>query len=206
MTKIKICGLRREEDIDYVNEVNADFAGFILSPRFWRYVEPSNVKRWRSKLTGITKVVGVMVDEDVSYAAELINDGTIDIVQLHGNETEDYIKRLRTLTDNKAIITKVFIVKSSEDIELAKGSSADYVLLDSGTGTGETFDWQLIRDIGREFFLAGGLNPDNVSEAVMKYNPFAVDVSSGVETDKIKDVNKIKLFVNNARSVGGQYD
>lgn len=203
MTKIKICGLRREADITYVNEVKADFAGFILSPRFWRYVEPSVVKDLRSKLNDTTKVVGVTVDEDVSYVASLINGGTIDIAQLHGSEDEEYINELRRLTNNSAKITKVFIIKSDEDIALARKSSADYILLDSGTGTGKSFDWTLIRDIGRDYFLAGGLNPENVEEAVKNYHPFAVDVSSGVETDKIKDMKKIKLFAENVRGVGG---
>lgn len=203
MTKIKICGLRREEDISYVNEVKADFAGFILSPRFWRYVEPSVVQKLRKNLNDNTQVVGVTVDEDVSYVASLINDGTIDIAQLHGSEDETYISELRRLTDNKARITKVFIIKSDEDIVNARKSLADYILLDSGTGTGKSFDWTLIRDIGREYFLAGGLCPENVGDAVKNYHPFAVDVSSGVETDKIKDVNKIRLFANEVRSVGG---
>lgn len=203
MSKLKFCGLRRKEDMEIVNEAKADFAGFILSPRFWRYIEPQKVKEYRKLLDPSIKVVGVVVDEDISYVTELINDGTIDIVQLHGKEDESYIKEVRERTNGKAVITKVFIVKSDEDIRLAKDSSADYVLLDSGTGTGESFDWQLIRDIGRDYFLAGGLNPDNVSEAVEKYNPYAVDVSSGVETEKVKDAKKVMLFATNARRVGG---
>lgn len=200
MTKIKICGLRRIEDIEYVNEVKADFAGFILSPKFWRYIAPEQVKILRKNVPSSTKIVGVVVDEDINYVASLINDGTIDIAQLHGSENEDYIKKLRLLTSDRAVITKVFIIKSDEDIKKAKASSADYVLLDSGTGTGNTFDWTIIRDIGRDYFLAGGLNPSNVGEAVLKYHPFAVDVSSGVETEKVKDSEKIKLFAQAVRS------
>lgn len=200
MTKIKICGLRRPEDIEYVNEVKADFAGFILSPKFWRYIAPEQVKTLRKNVPSSTKIVGVVVDEDINYVASLINDGTIDIAQLHGSENEDYIRKLRLLTSDRAVITKVFIIKSDEDIKKAKASSADYVLLDSGTGTGNTFDWTIIRDIGRDYFLAGGLNPSNVGEAVLKYHPFAVDVSSGVETEKVKDSEKIKLFAQAVRS------
>lgn len=200
MTKIKICGLRRIEDIEYVNEVKADFAGFILSPKFWRYIAPEQVKILRKNVPSSTKIVGVVVDEDINYVASLINDGTIDIAQLHGSEDEDYIRKLRLLTSDRAVITKVFIIKSDEDIKKAQASSADYVLLDSGTGTGNTFDWTIIRDIGRDYFLAGGLNPSNVGEAVVKYQPFAVDVSSGVETEKIKDGEKIKLFAQAVRS------
>jgi len=203
MTRIKFCGLRRPEDITFVNEIGADFAGFIMSPRFWRFVEPEMVMKLRQNLNSNTKVVGVFVDEEVSYVAAVINDGIIDIAQLHGSESEEYIKELRNLTDNKAVITKVFLIKSDDDINKAKESGADYVLLDSGVGgTGETFDWRLIKDIGRDYFLAGGLNPDNVTDAVKRFNPYAVDVSSGVETDKIKDFEKMKLFAQGVK-VGG---
>lgn len=199
-TAIKFCGLRRPEDIETVREIGAEYAGFIMSPKFWRYVAPEEVKKLRQGLAGVTRVVGVFVDEDVDYVAGCINDGIIDIAQLHGSESEEYIEELRRATDNRSVITKVFLVKSSMDIEAARRSSADYVLLDSGVGgTGETFDWQLIRDIGREFFLAGGLNPGNVGEAVDRYHPMAVDVSSGVETDKLKDKDKMMLFAEAVR-------
>lgn len=201
MTAIKFCGLRREEDISFVNELEAEFAGFIMSPKFWRYVAPEDIKKLRSKLNDKTKVIGVFVNEDVSYVAGVLNDGIIDIAQLHGSESEEYISELRSKTNGKAVITKVFLIKSDEDIAKAKASSADYVLLDSGVGgTGETFDWELIKNIGRDYFLAGGLNIDNVKNAVDRFNPFAVDVSSGVETDKIKDFKKMEAFAKAVRS------
>lgn len=199
-TGIKFCGLRRQEDISYVAELGADFAGFIMSPKFWRYVAPEDVANLRKGLSETTKVVGVFVNEDVSYVAKCINDGVIDIAQLHGSESEDYIKELREATSGKAVITKVFLVKSEDDVEAARASSADYVLLDSGVGgTGQTFDWTLIRDIGREYFLAGGLNPDNAADAVNRFHPMAVDVSSGVETDKLKDYAKMTAFAQAVR-------
>ena len=199
-TGIKFCGLRRQEDISYVAELGADFAGFIMSPKFWRYVAPEDVANLRKGLPETTKVVGVFVNEDVSYVAKCINDGVIDIAQLHGSESEDYIKELRQATSGKAVITKVFLIKSEDDVELARVSTADYVLLDSGVGgTGQTFDWTLIRDIGREYFLAGGLNPDNVADAVNRFHPMAVDVSSGVETDKLKDYAKMQKFAQAVR-------
>lgn len=203
-TGIKYCGLRREEDISYAKSLKADYAGFIMSPKFWRYVAPEEVARLRVGLEDTTRVVGVFVDEDVNYVADCIKDGIIDIAQLHGSESEDYINQLRELTEGKAVITKVFCVKTADEIKLARESTADYVLLDSGVGgTGETFDWTLIRDIGRDYFLAGGLNATNVFDAVMKFHPMAVDVSSGVETDKVKDYKKMELFaqeVNRANS------
>lgn len=201
MTAIKFCGLRREEDISFVNSLEAEFCGFIMSPKFWRYVAPEDVLKLRSNLNPKTKVVGVFVDEDVSYVAGVINDGIIDIAQLHGSESEEYINELRKKTNGKAVITKVFLIKSDEDISKAKVSSADYVLLDSGVGgTGETFDWELIKNIGRDYFLAGGLNSENVKGAVERFNPFAVDVSSGVETDKVKDFKKMEAFAKSARN------
>lgn len=204
-TGIKFCGLRRQEDISYVAELGADFAGFIMSPNFWRYVAPEDVANLRKGLPETTKVVGVFVNEDVSYVAKCINDGVIDIAQLHGSESEDYIKELREATSGKAVITKVFLIKSEDDVELARKSTANYVLLDSGVGgTGQTFDWTLIRDIGREYFLAGGLNPDNVADAVNRFHPMAVDVSSGVEIDKLKDYAKMTAFAQAVR--GGKYD
>ena len=200
MTAIKFCGLRREEDISFVNELKAEFAGFIMSPKFWRYVSPEDVRKLRKGLNGETKVIGVFVDEDVSYVAGVINDGIIDIAQLHGSESEEYISELREKTNGKAVITKVFLIKSDDDIAKAKASLADYVLLDSGVGgTGETFDWELIKNIGRDYFLAGGLNATNVKDAVDRFNPFAVDVSSGVETDKIKDFKKMEAFAKAVR-------
>ena len=199
-TGIKFCGLRQPRDITYAAKIEAEFAGFIMSPKFWRYVSPEDVLELRKGLASKTQVVGVTVDEDVAYVADLINRSVIDIAQLHGSESEEYIEELRKLTGDKARITKVFLIKSSSDVEAAKKSSADYVLLDSGVGgTGKTFDWSLLDDIGRPFFLAGGLNPDNVADAVKRIRPYAVDVSSGVETDKIKDYEKMKLFARNAR-------
>ncbi len=199
-TGIKFCGLRREEDISYVNKLDAAYAGFIMSPKFWRYVEPSRVLELRQGLNSTTKVVGVFVDEDVSYVAECINDRVIEIAQLHGQESEEYISELRALTSDRAVITKVFLVKSAEDINKAKASSADYVLLDSGVGgTGTSFDWTLIRDINRDYFLAGGLNPDNVCQAIIDYKPMAVDVSSGVETEKVKDYAKMMHFAQEVK-------
>ena len=119
------------------------------------------------------------------------------MVQLHGNEDEDYIKHLRQLV-NKPII-KAFRIETAEDVAQAKASSADYILLDSGAGTGKTFNWKLIQDIERPYFLAGGLTPGNVREAIRTLCPFAVDVSSGVETDGGKDKTKMAAFFDEVR-------
>ena len=129
--------------------------------------------------------------------ADLLNKGTIDIAQLHGSEDEEYILRLRSLTGKPLI--KAIKVQSEADIVAADKSGADYVLLDSGAGTGMTFNWELIKGIKRPYFLAGGLSPENVADAIRTLNPFAVDVSSGIETDGLKDESKMTDFVSIVR-------
>ena len=136
--------------------------------------------------------MGVFVDENPKTVADLLDQGVIDIVQLHGREDESYIKKLRTLTDCPVI--QAFCVKNEYDAAQAQRSTADYILLDSGAGTGTIFDWKLIQDIQRPYFLAGGLSPDNVGEAVRYLYPYAVDVSSGIETDGRKDKIKMAAF------------
>lgn len=203
-TCIKYCGLRREEDIRMVNAAGAAFAGFIMSERFWRYVDPETVARLHKELDPSIKAVGVFVDEPVEYVAAQLNNKTIDLAQLHGHEDDAYIAKLRELTGNTADngepkITKAFKIQTAEDIARAVASTADYILLDSGTGTGVTFDWSLMTAIDRPYFFAGGLTPDNVYEAVCRFHPFAVDVSSGTETEKVKDPEKVAAFAANVR-------
>ena len=197
MTGIKLCGLKRECDIEAVNKLNPDFIGFVFAEKSKRYVDPEGAARLKAKLNKGIKTVGVFVNESPEAVAELLNKGTIDMAQLHGSEDEEYISRLRSLTDKPLI--KAIKVQSKADIEAADESSADYVLLDSGAGTGMTFNWQLIKGIKRPYFLAGGLTPENVAEAVKTLNPYAVDVSSGIETDGLKDEAKMADFVSIVR-------
>ena len=190
--KIKFCGLRREQDILYANELKPDYIGFVFAGTSKRYVDPETALLLRNKLADDIIPVGVFVDKPADTVADMVRRGIIDVVQLHGKEDEAYIAALRELTD--AVIIQAFRIGSEEDAERAGKSSADYILLDSGQGTGSTFNWSLISGIRRDYFLAGGLNPGNVSEAVMRCNPFAVDVSSGIETDGFKDIEKMRAF------------
>ncbi|MEE1114478.1 MAG: phosphoribosylanthranilate isomerase, partial [Eubacterium sp.] len=198
-TKIKICGLRTEEDIRIVNTYRPDFAGFILAPPFKRYVPKEKAAQLRTLLDPAIRAVGVFVDQEPETAAGYAADGIIQAIQLHGGEDEQYIHTLRKILVFKGItvpIIKAFKVRNEADIVRARGSAADYVLLDNGAGTGETFDWSLIRDIGRPFLLAGGLKPENVEDAVRRFRPFAVDISSGVETDGHKDAAKVAQCID----------
>ena len=148
----------------------------------------------KSKLNPETKAVGVFLDDDLDTVGALMNLGIVDMVQLHGSEDEEYIAKLRAITDKPII--KAFIINNENDVRLAEESStADYILLDGGKGEGKSFDWSLLKEIKRPFFLAGGLNTDNAEAAVADLHPFAVDVSTGIETDGVKDKEKMTAFV-----------
>lgn len=219
MAKIKICGLKSEDDIKMVNELKPDYCGFIIDfPKSHRSKTPDEVRKLVSLLQKEEVVpVGVFVNEDVEIVASLINDGTISIAQLHGNEDENYISQLRKLIDNKSDnvysidnkdsdvkIIKAFQIKSEADFEIAKISKADMILLDQGQGSGETFDWSLIKqeEINRKWILAGGLNEKNIALAIDKFSPYAVDLSSAVETENKKDYHKVKNMIELVRKTG----
>lgn len=190
-TKIKICGLKRPEDITYVNEAKPDYCGFIIEfPKSSRNVTGVQVRELTARLASDIIPVGVFVNAAPERVEELLLDGTIHIAQLHGQEDETYIRRIQKSTGHQVI--KAFSVKTAHDIENALKSLADYILLDQGGGgTGQTFDWSLIPEIDRPFFLAGGLGVENLETAVRTIYPYAVDLSSSVETDGMKDRDKI---------------
>ena len=153
----------------------------------------------KEQLSSDSKAVGVFVNEKPEFIVDLLKRGTIDIVQLHGSESEEYIMKLRQMTDKP--VMKAFSIDKEQGIEAANASSADYVLLDSGRGgTGEVFDWKLLKKVDRPYFLAGGLTTDNVRDAVKMWKPYAVDVSSGIETDGYKDRRKMERFVKEVRT------
>lgn len=203
--RIKICGLMRPEDILYVNRVRADYAGFILAEGRRRTLDRERVKELAADLApGILKT-GVFVNQDPDWIAETVRITGIDAVQLHGSETEKEILYLRKLLDEgpgkQCRIVRAFRVEGPEDILRAEESSADLVLLDQGAGgSGEAFDWSLAGKAGRPFFLAGGLDAENVQEAIRLLKPWAVDVSSGVETGGKKDPEKIRKFMEAVRN------
>lgn len=196
MTKFKFCGLNRECDIDFANEIRPDYIGFVFAKKSRRYISPDYALKLRNRLNNGILPVGVFVNDPIDSLVSIAKSGAISLIQLHGNEDEQYIADLRKLTDLPII--KAFSVRNKDDLAAAEFCSADYLLLDSGSGgTGDKFDWRLLKDFPREYFLAGGLNPENVAAAVGKYNPYAVDVSSGIETDGFKDFDKMKRFALN---------
>ena len=201
MTKIKLCGLSRTEDIEAVNQLLPDFMGFVFYEKSVRNVSFDRAKELKALRDYRIKTVGVFVDEDPEFIRKLTSENVIDIIQLHGSEDETYVENIKAATGRPVI--QAFKVKEPQDVEKANNSKADYILLDSGMGTGKPFNWELLQGIKRDYFLAGGLFPENVKEAIETVKPYAVDVSSGIETDKKKDVDKMRRFVDNVRNAAG---
>lgn len=196
-TKIKLCGLSHSSDIEAANTLKPDYIGFVFAKGSRRYITPQKAAEIKEQLHPEIQAVGVFVNEAPENILKLIQEGIIDTVQLHGCEDEAYINRLKALTD--CPIIKAFFIKAEQDILTAESSSADFILLDSGSGTGRTFNWELMQNVRRPYFLAGGLTPENVGDAVLKFQPFAVDASSSLETEGQKDKSKMTAFINAVR-------
>ena len=201
MAKIKICGLRRREDAEILNNLMPEYAGFVFWPRSKRNVSLQEAKTIREYLVPDIDTVGVFVNPQQEFVIELVKQEIISKVQLHGSETNEYINELRQRLPRSVEIIKAFEVSNQLTVEVANSSAADIILVDSGKGSGNVFEWTMLKGLRREYFLAGGLSPENVAEAVRTYQPYAVDVSSGVETDGFKDIEKIRMFCREARKV-----
>ena len=200
MTKIKLCGLTREADIDVANLLRPDYIGFVFAKRSRRAISPELAAELKAALRPDILAVGVFVNEPTEHILRLLEAGTIDIAQLHGTESFDDVSALKRQTQKPVI--QAFRVAKREDVLRAIQSPADYILLDNGAGgTGEQFDWSLVEGIRRDFFLAGGLSATNVQEAISCCQPFAVDTSSALETDGVKDPVKMAAFVAAVRAV-----
>lgn len=195
-----------------VNRLKPDLAGFILSPGYRRTIYPEQAQILRQILSPEIRTVGVFVDAPFEEILQAAEGGWIDMIQLHGKEDESYIQRLSALTDLPLI--KAFRIQERKDLEEAAASPAEWILLDSGTGTGRRFDWDLLERFlqehtadtakllfpgGHPWLLAGGLSAENVRAAIERFHPTAVDVSSRVETDGCKDPEKMEAFLAAAR-------
>ena len=200
MTKIKICGLSREQDIDYVNQYLPDYAGFILHyPKSHRNINEEECHALVRLLNPGIPAVGVIVNQPLETAVRLLRDSVVDILQLHGQEDEDYIRALQAETGKE--VWKAFQVSSPAELAAAEACCADRILLDSGTGSGEVFDWSLLAGFQRPYFLAGGLGPHNAVRAVRSLRPYGIDLSSGVETGRKKDKGKISSVIAAVRGI-----
>ena len=191
--KLKFCGLTREADIRAANETRPDYIGFVFAESR-RRVTDEQVARLRALLSPGIQAVGVFVNDDPTHIALLANRGVIDLIQLHGSESAAYIQRLRTMT--AAPIICALRVGKQTDIKQAESNLVDFLLLDTYTkdaygGSGRIFDWSLLGEVGKPYFLAGGLNESNITRA-MQTGAYALDLSSGIETDGVKDAEKMR--------------
>ena len=231
--KIKICGLFRDEDIDYVNEARPDYIGFVFA-QSRRNVSPEQAARMRRQLLDDIVPVGVFVNAPIEEISTLYRDGVIAAAQLHGNEDDEYIIRLREATAKAGqktmpiikTINSLALKPAHESVRRVLGSSAriksdeleagkikalnpDYYLIDSGAGSGRAFNWDILDPLkenrdsgGKPWFLAGGIGLENIEKAIA-FKPFALDISSGAETDGIKDRKKIIQLTTIARKASG---
>ena len=193
MTKVKICGLSTAEAVETAVLAGADYIGFVFA-KSKRQVSLEQAHELARLVTGKTKIVGVFVSPSLKDLEQAIAQVPLDIVQIHGNFDEDQIPN---------ISVPVIRAIQLRDGEAQVSSQADYLLFDAPVaGSGQTFDWDLLKDqkIQQDFFIAGGLTVDNVSQARETFQPYALDVSSGVETDGRKDIEKIKAFIEGAKA------
>ena len=189
MVKVKFCGLKRPCDIAWANELHPDYAGFVFAGTK-RRVSDETAAALRRELDPSIPAVGV---DELPHMASLVKKGVIQLIQLHGQEEDALVQQLQT--ELGVPVIKAFSIANQDDIKRALESRADYILLDQGKGgTGKAFDWSLLKEIDRPYFLAGGLTPQNAAQAA-KLRPYALDVSSGIETDGVKDRDKMTLFM-----------
>lgn len=202
MTKIKICGLRRLQDVEMVNDLAPDYIGFVFAPSK-RQVTLAAATELRQHLHPGICPVGVFVDAPAEEIIRAVSAQIIGGVQLHGNETVEQVAALKGQLPAAVSIVKAIRIETERHLELWQDSAADYLLLDAGGGgTGITFDHSLIPNAGRlrkPWFLAGGMHPDNVQMAIRRFQPFGIDVSSGVETDGYKDPEKMRNMIRSVR-------
>jgi phosphoribosylanthranilate isomerase len=212
MVKVKICGLTNLEDAQWAAKCGADALGFILSEKGPRFIEENIAASITSQLPPFVSRVGVFVDEEIETVKRIAVGCRLDYVQLHGDESPDYCDKLRDKINCRII--KAFQVKGIESLEGIKSYFLDSILLDAWSpemhgGCGVSFDWKLALDVAKNcpIILAGGLNPKNVADAVRQVQPFAVDVSSGVQfTARQKDKEKVLEFIREAKGILGEED
>ncbi len=214
MIKLKLCGIRRDEDIEILNRLSKeklcpDWIGFVLAQGYRRTISPEQAAELYAKLESknSVKAVGVFINQSAEYVAASANRAGLKVCQMHGDEDERFIQRLRKLYDGE--IWKAVRVRTAEDILVADKLSCDKLLLDSFSessygGTGKKADWELIKSVyvNKKFFLAGGINADNLNEACEKIHPYGIDISGGTETDGVKDEAKIRRILEIMRRYG----
>ncbi|WP_409015358.1 phosphoribosylanthranilate isomerase [Anaerostipes caccae] len=201
--KIKMCGLRRPDDIIYANECLPDYIGFVFAESR-RKVSGEEAKNLGAQLDPFIKKVGVFVNEPVRSLITISKQAGLDIIQLHGDEGEEYIKEVKHETGKE--LWKAVRVRMVKDIQEAQRLPADKLLLDSFSeesygGTGKVMDFAVLdqADIRKPYFIAGGLTVENLPEILKKAEPYGIDISSGIETEGVKDREKMLKVIQCVR-------
>ena len=196
MARVKVCGINSPEDVEIVNELKPDYVSFAFYKNK-RQVTYEKARKLKQILDKDIRVIGVFVDENTNVVASAANDDLLDVIEFHGNEGPGEIERIKAFTEKPII--QGFRIRSRADVELALDSHADSILMYSDSESGVPMDWKLLKNVTRPYFLAGGLNADNIEKAIKICHPFAVSVTTGVETDGIKDREKMAAFIKMAR-------
>ena len=211
---VKYCGITKEEEIQHLQKLPIEYVGFVFHKKSKRFVDKEQARRLREKLNPSISAVGVFVEEEIPKILELLQEGIIQGVQLHGGEEESYVLKLKekmkklrveqtrpkglrtvaqgTVRDTQQrrkgspFLWQAFILKEEKDVERANASPADLILLDGGKGEGKEAEARLLRKIHRPYILAGGLSPENVVEKIKAFSPYGLDVSSGIE-EQVED-------------------
>lgn len=195
--EIKICGIKTVEDIQIINKYNIHYAGFIFAKGSKREVSPQLAKELIKNLNSNIKSVGVFTYTPIEKINQIANYCNLDIVQLHSNETDDDIKRSNKITWKSVSVKSYASLNQIAEYKCANGILLDTYKQNALGGTGESFDWNLVKGLSQKYFviLAGGLDENNINQAIKIVNPQVVDICSGAETNGFKDENKIKNLV-----------
>lgn len=202
--RVKVCGITRSEDAIAAVQCGVDAIGFVFWPHSARYIDPESARRIAEVIPPFICTVGVYVDPDAAWVEETARVAKLNLLQFHGDESPEfcnqfpqpYIKAIRVKPDTD-------LLQYAQRYGAAKGLLLDTYAADMPGGTGHAFDWQLIpQQLSLPLILSGGLNPDNVARAIKQTQPWAVDVSSGVEASKgIKDEKKIIAFMQGVKQL-----
>ena len=203
---VKYCGITKEEEIQHLQQLPIDYVSFVFYKKSKRYVDKEQARRLRAKLKPSIPSVGVFVEEEIPKILELLQEGIIQGVQLHGKEEEAYVLKLKQEMEKlgtKPFLWQAFILKEEKDIERANASPADLILLDGGKGEGKEAEAGLLQKIQRPYILAGGLSAENVIEKIKAFSPYGLDVSSGIEEQgeegSRKSPEKMESFIHLVR-------
>lgn len=202
-TMIKICGLKRMEDVEIVNKYKPDFVGFVFA-NIKRFVSDELAVQMKNALDKSIKVVGVFQNDTIEQVEKLCGEGAIDVVQIHGDESEEFVSEVMIRTGKPVIRALKGISRESLEADF-KRCVADYIMVDSVSargfgGTGKTFDLSILPESNKKIFVAGGIDEDNVDDIIDTVFPYCVDVSSSVESDGFKDEEKIKRIIEKVRT------